>query len=108
MAYENCKQIFDEIPNRVDAAAISGWTTTIQFNIAGDNGGDFVLKCADGKCETSEGTAEGATATIETNDETWMGIVSGTTNPMTAFTLGQLKVKGNMADVMKMQNIIKA
>lgn len=108
MAYESCKQIFDEIPNRVDPSAISGWNTTIQFIIAGDKGGNFVLKCADGKCETSEGTVDNPSATIETNDETWMGIVAGTTNPMTAFTLGQLKVKGNMADVMKMQNIIKS
>lgn len=108
MAYENCKQIFDEIPNRFDPSAAAGWNTTIQFHIAGDKGGDYVLKVADGKCETSEGTADSPSATIETDDETWMGIVSGSTNPMTAFTLGKLKVKGNMGDVMKMQNLIKA
>lgn len=104
---ENCKEIFDEIPNRFDPSAAAGWNTTIQFLIAGDKGGNFVLKVQDGSCEVSEGTTEGASATIETTDATWMGIVGGTVNPMTAFTLGQLKVKGNMADVMKMQNLIK-
>ena len=108
MAIENCKQIFDELPGRFDPAAAGDWSTTIQFHIAGDKGGDFVLKVDGGKCETSEGTTESPTATLETDDETWMGIVGGSTNPMTAFTLGKLKVKGNMADVMKLQNLIKA
>ena len=107
MAPENCKEIFEAIPTQFDPAAAGDWSTTIQFHIAGDKGGDFVLKVDGGSCQTNEGTAEGASATIETDDETWMGIVGGSTNPMTAFTLGKLKVKGNMADVMKMQNLIK-
>jgi len=107
MEIENCKQIFDAMPTRFNAAAAGSWNTTIQFKIAGDKGGDFVVKVADGKCETSQGTAESPSATIETNDETWMGITMGKVNPMTAFTLGKLKVKGNMGDVMKMQNVIK-
>lgn len=107
-APENCKQIFDELPNRFDGGAAAGWNTTIQFNIAGDKGGDFVVKVEDGKCETSEGTADGPSATLTTDDETWIGIVSGSVNPMTAFTLGKLKVQGNMGDVMKMQNMLKS
>ncbi len=108
MEIENCKQIFDEMPNRFNAGAAGPWKATIQFKIAGDKGGDYVVKVADGKCETSSGTAEAPSATIETNDETWIGITTGKVNPMTAFTLGKLKVKGNMADVMKMQTVIKS
>lgn len=104
---ENCKEIFDEMANHFDAGAAGDWSTTIQFNIAGDKGGDFVLKIDGGTLDVSEGTTDGPSATIETSDETWMGIVDGSTNPMTAFTLGQLKIKGNMGDVMKLQNMIK-
>jgi len=107
MAPENCKEIFQEMPNHFNAEAAAGWTSTIQFNISGDKGGDFVLKIADGSCTVIEGTEDSPSATVITSDETWMGIVAGTTNPMTAFTLGQLKVQGNMGDVMKMQSIIK-
>ncbi len=108
MQIENCKQIFDELPNRFNPATAGDWKTTIQFNIAGDKGGNFVVDIGDGKCAVREGTADKASATINTSDQTWMGIVSGSVNPMTAFTLGQLKVSGNIADVMKMQNILKA
>ena len=107
MEIENCKQIFDELPNRFNAAAAGGWTAKIQFNIAGDKGGNFIVDVQNGELTTSEGTADSPTATINTDDQTWMGIVSGTTNPMTAFTLGKLKVQGNMGDVMKMQQLMK-
>jgi len=108
MQIDNCKQIFDELPNRFNAAAAAGWNAKIQFNIAGPKGGNFVVDVDNGSLTTSEGTTEAPTATINTNDDTWIGIVSGTTNPMTAFTLGQLKVQGNMGDVMKMQTLVKS
>ena len=104
---ENCKEIFNEMANHFDSAAAGDWTTTIQFNISGDKGGDFVLNIEGGNLSVSEGSTDGAKATIETSDETWMGIVDGSTNPMTAFTLGQLKIKGDMGAVMKLQNMIK-
>ena len=107
MEIENCKQIFEALPSRFNAGAAGPWKATIQFKIAGDKGGNFVVNVGDGKCETNEGEHASPTATIETNDQTWMGITMGKVNPMTAFTLGQLKVKGNVGDVMKMQSVIK-
>lgn len=108
MEIDNCKQIFDEMPNRFNAGGAAGWKACIQFKIAGDKGGDFVVDVADGKCATSQGQAPSPTATIETDADTWIGITLGKVNPMTAFTLGKLKVKGNMGDVMKMQTVMKA
>src|SRR5579884_2945683 len=102
MAIENTKQIFDELPSRFNASNAAGWNTTIQFNISGDKGGNYIVEVKDGKCEVRNGTADKAAATINTSDDTWIGIVEGRVNPMTAFTLGQLKVSGNIADVMKL------
>lgn len=108
MAIENCKQIFDELPSRFNPANAGGWNTTIQFNISGDRGGNYVVRVDNGQCQVEEGSADKAAATITTSDDTWIGIVEQRVNPMTAFTLGQLKVAGNIADVMKLQNMLKA
>jgi putative sterol carrier protein len=108
MAIDHTKQIFDELPTRFNEANAAGWNTTIQFDISGDRGGKYIVDVKDGKCNVQEGTAEKASATIVTSDETWIGVVEGRVNPMTAFTLGQLKVSGNIADVMKLQNMLKA
>lgn len=107
MSFENCKQIFNELPNRFNPATAGDWKTTIQFNISGDKGGNFTVNIGDGKAEVTEGTSDKASATITTSDQTYIGIISGTVNPMTAFTLGQLKVSGNIGDVMKLQNLMK-
>jgi len=108
MSFENCKQIFDDLASKYNPATAGDWKTIIQFNIAGDKGGNFTVNIGDGKCEVTQGTADKASATITTSDETYMGIATGTVNPMTAFTLGQLKVSGNIGDVMKLQNLVKA
>ncbi len=106
MAIENCKQIFDELPSRFNKDAAGDWKTTIQFNISGDRGGDWVVNVESGDVKVEEGTTENPSCTITTSDETWIGLVEGTVNPMTAFTLGKLKVKGNMGDVMKLQSVV--
>lgn len=106
MAIEHCKQIFEEFPNRFNKEAAGDWATKIQFNISGDKGGDWTVSVADGEVDVAEGTADDAKCTITTSDETWIGLVEGTVNPMTAFTLGKLKVKGNMGDVMKLQSVV--
>jgi len=38
------------------------------------------------------------------SDETWLGIVDGSVNPMTAFMTGKVKVQGNLGDVLKLQD----
>ncbi len=104
MAIEHVKQIFDEMPNAFNAEGAGDWSATIQFEISGDRGGDYVVKIGDGKCVVAEGSSEDASSTIIATDETWIGVNDGSVNPMTAFMTGKLKVKGNMGDVMKLQN----
>ena len=104
MAIENVKQIFDEMPAGFNAEGAGDWAATIQFDISGDRGGQYVVKIGDGKCEVTEGTSDDASSTIIATDETWIGVYDGSVNPMSAFMTGKLKVKGNMGDVMKLQN----
>ena len=102
----DCKTIFNAMPERFNPEGAGDWAADIQFNVAGDRGGDFIIKIADGACTVSEGVDEGASSTIMTDDETWIGIVEGSVNPMTAFMTGKIKVGGNMAKVMMSQNLI--
>ena len=62
-----CADIFNEMPNRFNGEAAGDWSTTIQFNVGGDGGGDWVLKVADGKCTVDEGTTEEPVATVTTD-----------------------------------------
>lgn len=104
MEIQNCQQIFEQMQARFNPEAAGDWKATIAFRISGEKGGDWVLDVHDGQCQVRPGTTENPTATVTTSDETFIGIVTGKTNPMMAYTLGKVKVKGSMGDVMKLNN----
>ncbi|MEW5945816.1 MAG: SCP2 sterol-binding domain-containing protein [bacterium] len=102
-----CKEVFDAMPKGFDPEEAGDWAATLQYNIEGEGGGNWVVKIEGGKCEVTEGSAESPTATVETDAETWCGIVEGTVEPTTAFMTGKIRIQGNMADVMKSQKVFK-
>lgn len=97
--------IFEAIPKRYNAANASGWTAGIQFNLDTDDGPEpWFIKVDDGALNVGQGEIEEPTATIIARAETWVGMSTGTVDPMQAFMTGQLRVEGNMGDVMKLQD----
>ncbi len=100
----NCADIFKTMPERFNAEAAGDWETKIQFNIAGDGGGNWALEVTGGTCNVTEGTVEAPKATLNTDAETWVGMQTGTVNPMQAFMGGKIKVQGNMGELMKLNN----
>ena len=104
MAFSTPKEVFDSMPARFNGAAAADWKASIQFNLSGDNGGSWNLTIEGGKCSTQEGQAAAPTATVDVPADTWVGISNGTVNPMTAFMKGQIKVKGKMGDVTRLND----
>lgn len=100
----DCRTLFFAMADRLDPVAAGDWSAHIQFNIAGPRGGDFTVRIADGVCTVTEGDDPAATSRVRAADETWLGIVDGSVNPMTAFMTGKVKLSGNMGDVLKLQD----
>ncbi len=102
-----CEEIFTEMPNQFDAEAAGDWEAKVQYKIDGEGGGEWVVTVSGGACTVEAGSADDATATLETDAETWVGIAEGTVEPTTAFMTGKIRIQGNMADVMKSQKVFK-
>lgn len=99
--------ILNAIPGRFDAEAAGDWNATVQFNFTHEDDKpeeSWTLAVADGACKVTEGKIENPSATVNTAAETWIGMTTGTVNPMQAFMGGKLKVSGDMGAVMKLQN----
>lgn len=99
-----CAEIFEAMPSRFNADAAGDWQTTLQFLVAGDEGGEWTVEVKDGACTVTAGRIDDAKATVTTDADTWVGINAGSLNPVQAFMTGKVKVTGNMGELMKLNN----
>ncbi len=99
--------IFKEMPAQLDENAAKGVNATIQFNLSGDNGGQWYVTIKDGKAEVSEGTAPSANMTMTMAAQDYVDMTMGKLNGQMAFMSGKLKISGDMGLAMKMQTLFK-
>ncbi len=98
------KQVMDGMPGAFQADKAAGANAVIQFNFTGDEAGNYTVKVADGKCEVTEGTDEGATVAINSPSDVWLKITRGELDGSPAFMSGQFTFTGDMGVLMQMQN----
>ena len=98
---------FTELSSKVDSAKAAGMTATFQFDISGDDGGQWYVAINDGNVEVSAGTAENPSIVLGATSENWLKIVSGELSGQTAFLTGKLKIKGDMSLAMKLQSVFQ-
>ncbi|NQW61778.1 MAG: SCP2 sterol-binding domain-containing protein [Deltaproteobacteria bacterium] len=94
------------IGNNVEKATSTN--AVFGFDITGDGGGQWTLNLKQGTTSgfLVDGLAEDANVVISMAAADWTGIISGASNPMQAFMMGKIKVKGDMGLAMKLQNVL--
>ncbi len=85
---------------------IANLKATYQFELTGEGGGTYHAVFDNGKYEIGEGPAEnpGCTITIATAD--FFALLERKLNPMAAFMAGKLKIRGDMGQAMKLQQLL--
>jgi putative sterol carrier protein len=101
------QDIFDGIARDFDPASAPGLTGSIQFELSGDNGGQWYVKVEDGRLEVGKGAIEPASLTVSANAADYIDIATGKTAPQMAFMQGKLRLKGDMGLAMKLQPLFK-
>jgi NAD(P)-dependent dehydrogenase (short-subunit alcohol dehydrogenase family)/putative sterol carrier protein len=96
--------VFEQMPDAFQVDAAVGVEVIFQFSISGPGGGEWHAEIQGGTCTVADGRHEQPTTTIKMNDEDFIALMSGSLNPMTAYTSGKLKIEG---DIMKSQLIAK-
>jgi putative sterol carrier protein len=84
---------------------LKGLDFALQFNITGDNGGDWVLEIKDLKATVREGTVENPKITLKMKDVDYVKLVNGELSGQKAFMTGKLKFKGDMNTGIKLQQL---
>jgi putative sterol carrier protein len=105
MNRDEIAQIFPEMANRFDTQKAGNLTANIQFELSGDNGGQYWLRIADGKCEAGAGLVDNPKMTIRASADDWAAIALRQLDPIQAVIKGKMKVQGDTGLALKLQSI---
>lgn len=101
----NPAEIFAQMPEAFLADKAGNLRATFQFNLSGDEGGDWAVTVADGVCTVVEGQAQKADVSVAMTADDFVKMVSGELQPVVAFMQGKIKLQGDMNMAMRLQNL---
>jgi putative sterol carrier protein len=94
--FNSVKEIFAGMPGAFNQGAAAGLNVVIQYDIEGDQGGNWYAVIKDQTCTVSEGVHSSPTLTMKMADKDWMAMCTGQLDGMTAFMTGKLKATGDI------------
>ncbi|MFQ3565405.1 MAG: SCP2 sterol-binding domain-containing protein [Aggregatilineales bacterium] len=103
---DDVSNLFPAMVERFDPAKAEGISAAIQFDLSGDNGGQYWLRLADGKAEAGEGEVENPKMTLRASAEDFYTMMNGGLNPMQAFMTGKVKIQGDTSLALKLMPLI--
>ena len=80
-----------------------GIEVTVQVNITGPNGGDWVVTIKNQKLEAKEGTHPSPTLELDMAETDYMDLINGKMSGEKAFLTGKLRFKGDIGLALKLK-----
>jgi putative sterol carrier protein len=103
MEVKTPKHFFEEVlPTKFNPDKSKGFESVAQVNIAGPNGGQWIITIKNQKIDTKEGTAPKPDITLKMTDTDFVALVNRKLNAVTAFMTGKLEFSGSMAAGLKL------
>jgi putative sterol carrier protein len=98
------KEFFDKmLPSRFKPEKAAGIDVTVQINITGPNGGDWIVTIKNQKLETGEGTAPSPTLKLKMAETDYMDLINGKISAEKAFITGKIEFKGNIGSALRLK-----
>ncbi len=98
------KEFFEKVlPSRFNPDKAGGIDVTVQVNIVGSNGGDWVVTIKNRQLKAEEGTHPSPTLELKMTETDYMDLINGKISGEKAFLAGKLRFKGNIALALKLR-----
>ena len=101
------EEVMNRMPKAFQPEKAEGVEAVVQYHLAGEEAGDWIVTIADGQCTVERGEAEEPTLTLTADSEDYLKVLTGELNAMNAFAAGKLKLKGDLSLAMKLMNYFK-
>lgn len=93
---------------RQDPARTRGTVAVYQFDIGGEEAGVYQIVMRENEAFVQKGQPETPDCTIAMDGEDFKKLMDGRLNPMMAAMTGKLKIQGNLALAMRLNEILAA
>jgi putative sterol carrier protein len=87
--------------------AAEGVDAIIQYRLAGEEGGDWIVTIRDGKCTVADGLAENPKMTLTAEAQDFKDVLLGKANGMQYFMQGKLRLAGDLNLAMKLTTFFR-
>ena len=105
MEVKTPKEFFDTVlPSRFKPDKAKGIDVTVQVNLTGPNGGDWIAIIKDQKIEVKNGVQPASKLTIGMTDANFMDLINNKLSTQKAFFTGKIKFKGDIAVALKLKD----
>ncbi len=100
------KEFFEKVlPCRFKPDKALGIDVTVQVDIAGPNGGNWVVTIKNQKLEAKEGTHPSPALLINMAEKDYMDVVNGKMSGEKAFITGKLRFKGDVGLALRLKDV---
>jgi putative sterol carrier protein len=104
---DDVRKIFARMPEAFIPEKAAGVAATIQLNLSGDGGGNWILDIKNGQLDVSEGQAASPDLMLGMDAGDYVALSRGEANPMGLFAAGKIKLQGNMNLALKFQEMFE-
>jgi putative sterol carrier protein len=85
----------------------AGVEAIVQYHLTGEEGGDWIINIAGGKCTVTEGVHPSPKMTMTADAREFADILLGKMDGMAAFMQGRLQLAGDLNLAMKLTSFFK-
>lgn len=103
MNAKTVKEVFDSLPSKLDKDAAEDLDAVYQFDLRGNQGGQYYLLVQNGTCVVKDGTHADPHVTLSMTGEDCIGVLNGKLSGMTMAMSGRLQITGDIGLAMQLK-----
>lgn len=101
-------EILEKVREQAKTTDVSGIDfLAVQINLTGENGGVFYLETKNGKTSVEPYEYIDRSCGITLDPDNFLKLMNGKLDPVAAYTMGKLKVDGDVGKALEFSKIIK-